>query len=87
VGFKLEAFGAFAVSGVPPIQEYLESISFEWGATDMVAREAVLNLLEHSLTIPNWMILCDPTKPVCVFNLGPFDGQRHSDREQKVKPK
>lgn len=76
-GVKLEAFPAFAIANSPPTQEDLEKMSFEWGATDMVAREAVVNLLEHSSTTPTWMVLCDPTKPVCVFNMAPFNGQRH----------
>jgi len=107
-GIVLEASGPginteFALSslkfyGPRATQEDLEKISFEWGATDIVAREAVLNLLEHSSTTLTWMVLCNPTKESCVFNMGSFegrimgpDGQRHlmplHDRENKANPK
>ncbi len=99
VGFSLEAFAPYInvefasssanFSKFRPTQKDLEKISFEWGVRDMVAREAVLNFIEHSSTTLSWMVLCDPTKPDCVFNMRAFEGgQSHSiplhDREKKM---
>ena len=78
-GITLKAFGPyFNVSFAPsslkfdpinPTTEDVEKMSFDWGATGMTAREAVLSLLEHSSTTLSWKVLCEPTEGFCVFNI------------------
>ncbi len=79
------------------ISEDLDKISFEWGATNMVARQAVVSLFEHSSTNLSWRLLCEPAEGYCVFNALPVevyftgsDGQQRwraleHDREKALK--
>jgi hypothetical protein len=53
------------------VAEDLEKVSFEWGATNMVARQAVISLFEHSATTLSWRLLCDPVDGFCVLNVLP----------------
>jgi hypothetical protein len=52
-------------------EEQKAQLSFDWGTTDTVAREAVISLLEHSATTMTWKVLCQPDEGFCVFNLQP----------------
>jgi hypothetical protein len=64
----------FSVTPLPRYlitDEQLEQISFEWGTTDIIAREAIIDFLEHSATTMTWKVLCAPDEGFCVFNLSP----------------
>ncbi len=54
-------------------EEYKRIVSFEWGATNMIAREAVIDFLKHSSSTLSWKILCEPAEGFCVFNMMPLE--------------
>jgi hypothetical protein len=54
-------------------KEEIDKISFVWGATNMIAREAVVSFLEHSSTTLSWRLLCELNEGFCVFNMGPVE--------------
>lgn len=54
------------------VPEDYEKISFEWGASSLSARQAILSLFEHSSTTLTWRLLCDPGT-FCVFNVLPVE--------------
>jgi hypothetical protein len=49
-----------------------EKTSFVWGADNVDAREAMINLLEHSSTTMSWSMLCQVDEGFCVLNLSPI---------------
>jgi hypothetical protein len=50
-----------------------ERISFLWGVSDAVAREALIDLLEYSSTTLRWMVLCEADEGYCALNMQPLD--------------
>jgi len=53
-----------------------EPYSFQWGAADVPAREALIGLIESSSTTLTWALLCQPTLRAedrfCVLTLAPI---------------
>lgn len=49
-----------------------KQISFTWGGVNLIAREAVINLLEHSATTLTWKVLCQSDEGYCVFTPQPI---------------
>jgi len=81
VGIKLEPFSPslnrlFAPNGIRPPKVLTdkdeEQISFAWGATGLIAREAVISLLDQSSTTLTWKVLCQAGEVSCVFSLMPI---------------
>lgn len=77
-------------------EEDLDKISFEWGAANMTARQAVISLFERSATSLSWRLLCEADGEFCVLNVLPVqvyftdsDGKRswkalEHDREEAL---
>ncbi len=51
-----------------PTDSELEKISFSWGVDQMVARDALIGLLEGSATTLTWRLLCD-AQAYCALNV------------------
>ena len=72
--FYFDAY--FAANGILPPKGAAQLLSsaekvpypFSWGAAAVPARDALIDLLEHSATTLSWKLLCDA---------GPIDGMRH----------
>lgn len=54
-----------------PSTRELEEISFSWGTSGSIARDAIIDLLEHSSSTLSWLVLCEPVEKHCVFNMLP----------------
>jgi hypothetical protein len=63
----------FSPNGILPPRDMTQAdrdrISFQWGADHVTAREAVIELLEHSSTTLTWKVLCQAGEDFCGFNL------------------
>jgi hypothetical protein len=53
-------------------EEYRRKTAFEWGAANMVARDALIDFFEHSSSTLSWKLLCEPAEGYCVLNLAPI---------------
>jgi hypothetical protein len=66
-----------------------EPYSFQWAASGVPAREALIGLIESSSTTLTWALLCRPSlKPqdrFCVLNLGPIQVTRADSDGKLVK--
>jgi hypothetical protein len=51
---------------------YIERISFLWGTSGAVARDALINLFEHSSTTLEWSLICDYNENKCRLGIGPL---------------
>jgi hypothetical protein len=58
--------------GTFPSKQELEDISFNWGTSDSIARDAIIDVLEYSSTSMSWLLLCEPVEKLCVFNMIPI---------------
>jgi hypothetical protein len=66
-----------------------EQYSFKWGASGVLAREALIGLIESSSTTLTWALLCRPTLTpqdrFCVLNLAPIQLTRANGDGKPVK--
>ncbi len=106
-GITLKEFGTYVNALFAPssakfhtsdaTKEDLERISFDWGTTNMIAREALVNLLQHSSTTLSWRLACEMNEGFCVLNLGAVEvnivwngkltwTDLDHDREKESKP-
>jgi hypothetical protein len=62
-----------------------ERISFSWGVSDTIARDALIDLFEYSSTTLRWAFLCDAFESNCTLNIEPLvaDEIGHNGEKQR----